>query len=98
MGYPFGDQSTRASAAAGRSRTARQPPSDPAIRAPAMASTTARATAPSVTGAVRWTETVWAAEEATRPNRAPGPPDPLAAPTVLAVSGGASASTRAAAP
>src|SRR5205807_9803648 len=98
MGYPFGGYSTRASAAAGRSRTARQPPSDPAIRPPAMASTTARATAPSVTGAVRWTETVWAAEAAGRANRPPGPPAALAVVAVVAVSGGASASTRAAAP
>jgi hypothetical protein len=55
-----------------------------------MASTTAKATAPSVTGVVRWTETVWVAEEAACVNRPPGPPGALA---VLAVSGGASASS-----
>src|SRR6266567_8469911 len=98
MDIPSGDYSTRASAAAGHSRTARQPPSDPAIRPPAIASTTARATAPNVTGAVRWTETVWAAGEAARANRPPGPPDPLAVLAVLAVSGGASALISAAAP
>src|SRR5580693_1845187 len=94
MRYPFGDYSTRASAAAGRNRTARQPPIAPANSPPAMASTTARATAPSVTGTVRWTDTVWAAAGAACANRL------LAAEAlaVVAVRGGASAWTRAAAP
>src|SRR6185437_1138523 len=43
--------STLDNAAAGRSRAARQPPNVPAIRPPAMASTTASTTAPMVTGA-----------------------------------------------
>src|SRR5580693_29401 len=104
------DYSTRASAAAGRSRTARQPPNEPAIRPPRIASTTARPTAPSVTGAVRCTETVWPAAAA-RPRPPPPPPAPkrLAPPAappaapggavlVEAVSGGARDWMRAAPP
>src|SRR5215469_1729507 len=56
--------STLASAAAGRSRAARQPPKDPAMRPPAIASRTAAAIAPAVTGALRCTVTVWAADSA----------------------------------
>src|SRR5579872_5312574 len=53
---------TLASAAAGRSRAARQPPNDPASNPPAMASTTASAIAPMVTDADMGTATVvWAA-------------------------------------
>ena len=43
-------------------------------------------------------ETVWAVEEAACAKRPPGPPEALAVLAVLAVSGGASASTSAAAP
>src|SRR6202034_915045 len=56
---PGAAHSTRASAAAGRSRAARQPPKVPAIRPPARASTTARTTASTVTEAVRCTNTDW---------------------------------------
>src|SRR5579862_2416563 len=53
---------TRTSAAAGRSRAARQPPNDPASRPPATASSTASAIAPIVTDADMGTAiVVWAA-------------------------------------
>src|ERR1700722_18679387 len=57
-------QATLDSAAAGRSRAARQPPNPPAIRPPRTASPTARTIAVIVTGADRCTATVdaeWAA-------------------------------------
>src|ERR1700744_929078 len=44
----------RERAPAGRRRTARQPPNVPATKPPTIARATARPTAPSVTGAVRW--------------------------------------------
>src|ERR1700730_6201393 len=74
--------SLRASAAAGRSRAARQPPNDPAMKPPATASTTASTTAPIVTGAVRWTATVWVALAASRLKAPPpgGPPPPPGGP------------------
>src|ERR1700739_4535833 len=81
---------TRASAAAGRSRTARQLPNEPATRPPAIASATARTTALMLTGVVRCTETVCAAA-AGRPN----PPVRWFAVPVVAVSGGTSAWTAA---
>src|SRR5580698_6370468 len=105
MRYPFGDYSTRASAAAGRNGKARQPPIAPANSPPAIASTTARATAPSVTGTVRWTDTVWAAAGAACASRLLAAGAACAnrllaaeALAVVAVRGGASAWTRAAAP
>src|ERR1700758_4947769 len=51
-------QATLDSAAAGRSRAARQPPNPPAIRPPRTASPTARMIAVTVTCADRCTETV----------------------------------------
>src|ERR1700722_16545873 len=65
---------------AGRSRAARQPPKAPAIRPPAIASSTAAAIAPAVTGAVRCTWTVAAVSVARRkapvPPVTPPPPNP----------------------
>src|ERR1700686_180881 len=68
-------QATLDSASAGRSRAARQPPNDPAIRPPRIARTTAATTAATVTGADRWTATEEGVEAA-RPKPPVNPPPP----------------------
>src|ERR1700722_15504910 len=71
-------QATLDSAAAGRSRAARQPPNPPAIRPPRTASATARTIAVSGTGPDRGTATVDAvgAALAKPPRNVPAPPVP----------------------
>src|SRR5215469_2167493 len=76
LARPPSGYSTRASAAAGRSRAARQPPSIPAIRPPATASATARMMMFAVTGAVRCTVVEGAAVAARIPAPRPGNPPP----------------------
>src|SRR5690348_18497676 len=67
-------QATRARAAAGRSRAARQPPNDPATSPPATASSTARTMAPIVTDAdIGTAMVVWVAAGLTI-DAPPGPP------------------------
>src|SRR3984885_236063 len=75
----YGRQATLDRAAAGRSRAARQPPNDPAIRPPRTARITAASTASSVTGAVRCSVTVGTALAAAcvkPPRNPPAPPVP----------------------
>src|ERR1700761_6055808 len=75
-------QATLDSAAAGRSRAARQPPNPPAIRPPRTASPTARTIAVIVTGADRCTATVDAvcAALAKPPRNGLVPPVPVVPP------------------
>src|SRR5216683_401529 len=93
--------SSRASAAAGRSRAARQPPKAPDSSPPATASATATAIAVTVTGALRWTDTVWTVLWlrllSTPARNVPGAADAVDWPTV-ALRGGAILATRAAPP
>src|SRR5262249_42084924 len=74
VGYATRGYATRVRAAAGRSRAARQPPNDPASRPPAMASSSARTVAVTVTEAGLGTAmVVWVAAGANM-DAPPGPP------------------------